>query len=488
MPKKNISSNKIFTIGSLYQWALASCVIITLPLVFAVIFTVIEVTNYTEQSQRTLFQTVNTTESSRLILNRLISMERSIRQFQVLNEPELFSAYQDHRTRFLDILMSLKIQGQDPALVKKLKHLQLDENQLYQIILFKYKTPPLTEADLNAFDPLSTQARLLLSEGEKRVALEATALSAIAKNVQEKLIYSALASIPLALLFGLIFVHLLLRPIKKISLAIRNLGEVGFEQPISIKGPQDLVELGVHLEWLRQRLNQLEDEKQQFIMNISHELKTPMATLKEGTDLLAENVVGELNAEQQEIIQLMELSNITLYDLVANLLEYQKIIYTKADLDLSVFELNTLIDRIIKDYQLPLKSKNITLKSNLNIFYIRADYDKLKIIISNVFSNALKFSPQNGTIGLTLSDHDHLIQLNIEDQGLGIPKDIQPLIFDDFYQGSSPQAWTIKGSGLGLALVKHYLEVHNGSITLLKSNKKYCGARFSLLLPKNMET
>ncbi len=485
MPEKNISNNKFFIIGSLYQWALASCVIITLPLVLAVIYTVIEVTDYTEQSQKTLFQTVNTTENSRIILDRLISMERSIRQFQVLNEPDIFSAYKDHRTRFLDIMMSLKIQGQDPVLITKLERLQRDEHQLYQNILYKQRNPPLTETDLNAFDALTTQARTLLTESEKRVGLEATTLSKIAKHVREKLIYSALASIPLALLLGLIFVHLLLRPIKKVSLAIRNLGEVGFEQEISIKGPQDLAELGIHLEWLRQRLTQLEHEKQQFIKNISHELKTPMATLKEGTDLLAENVVGELNAEQQEIIQLMALGNITLYDLVANLLEYQKTIYTKIDLELSIFELNTLIERIIKDYQLPLKTKNITLKSNIKALSINADYEKLKIIISNIFSNALKFSPQNGHIALTLSEQNKLIQLTIEDQGIGIAKEIQPLIFEDFYQGSSPQAWTIKGSGLGLALVKHYLDSHQGSIELLKPNKKYNGARFSLYIPKN---
>jgi len=488
---KNIKTNiKIFYLGSLYQWALASFVIVTLPLVFAIIYAVLEVANYTDQSQQTLFQTVNATESSRIILERLISMERSIRQFQVLEEPELFNSYQKHRNKFIDILESLRLTELDELLAEKLEVLRQNENQLYQSISIKAKNKQakLEKTDLQAFDPLTKQARALIVQGEKKLSKEATSLSKIAKKVRNNLVYSALASIPLALLLGLIFVHLLTRPIKKIGQAIRNLGDVGFEQAIVIEGPKDLRELGQYLEWLRQKLNRLEYEKQQFIRNISHELKTPLATLKEGTDLLSENVVGELNTEQQDIIQLMKMGNITINDLVENLLEYQRTLSTQVDLNFSTFELVALIDKIINEYQLPLRSKKISLKSSLNTTHIVADYDKLKIIISNLFSNALKFSPPNGTIGLSLHSHNNVIQLTIEDQGPGIPKNIQHLIFKDFYQGNSPVAWKIKGSGLGLALVNYYLEAHKGAIKLLPANNEYCGARFSLQLPQNRKT
>lgn len=482
-------NNKFFNIGSLYQWALASFFVVTIPLVVAIIFTVIEVTKYTQRSQQTLFQSVNSTENSRIILERLIAMERSIRQFQVLNETELFDTYLEHRIKFLFFLESQKSSVLDKKLLKKLNILYQNENKLYHGILSKSKDIQLTltATDLDAFDPLTTQARSLLSEGEKRVGKEASTLSAIAKRVRKRLLYSAIASIPLAIILGFIFVHLLTRPIKEIAQAIRNLGEVGFEQEITIKGPKDLKAIGHQLEWLREKLNRLEYEKQQFIRNVSHELKTPLTTLKEGTDLLSENVVGELNTEQQEIIQLMKLGIITLHDLVENLLEYQKTISTQIDLNLSTFELKTLITRIINEYQLPIRSKKIALINNISPAEIRADYDKLKIIISNVFSNALKFSPQNGIIGLSLSVNFDSIQIIIEDQGRGVDKDILNLIFDDFYLGSTPQDWKIKGSGLGLALVKHYLKVHEGSIRLLPPNKNFCGARFSLLIPKNLD-
>jgi two-component system sensor histidine kinase GlrK len=503
LPKNKSSKNNKFIIGSLYQWTLASFIIAILPLVFAILFTLREVAEYTEKSQQTLFQTVNSTENSRIILERLISMERSIRQFQVLREPEFLISYKEHRNQFLDTLKSLKTKEQDKNLIVKLNILSKDEGDLYRDILIKSKRNQdstneqlltdnsfkLEKSDLNVFDQLTAQARTLISEGEKKLGTEAATLSVIGQRVRERLRNTTLGSIPFALSLCLLFVYLLTRPIKKIAKSIRNLGEVGFDQPIVIKGPKDLIELGRHLEWLRHKLNRLEFEKQQFIRNVSHELKTPLATLKEGTDLLSENVVGELNTEQQEIIELMKLGNITIHDLIENLLEYQRSISTKVELNVSNFELKSLLWRIINEYQLPLRSKGITLKSNLSHININinADYDKLRIIVSNLFSNALKFSPHNATIAITLYKRNDFIELIIEDQGIGIDKENQSLIFEEFYRGDSPQAWKIKSTGLGLALVKHYLKIHKGSIRLLPPNKQYCGARFSLLLPQNLD-
>lgn len=481
--------SKTFSIGSLYQWVLASFVIVTAPLIFVIVYTVLDVGKYTQHSQQTLFQAVQHTEGSRVLLERLISMERNIRQFQVLDEPELFTSYLDNRKTFSDVLRSLQAYTYNTDLFSSLETLKSAETKLHQDILIKSERRELqlAKSDLRDFDRLTTQARALLVDGEERIGTEAEALATQSKHMQQRLIYSALASIPLALLLTLIFVYFLTRPIKKIGLAIRNLGEIGFNEPIAIKGPKDLTALGINLESLRQTLNHLEQEKEHFIRNISHELKTPLATLKEGTDLLSENVVGVLNAEQKEIIQLMKMGNINIHNLVENLLEHQKVIATKIDLDFSIFELNGLVERVVKESELLLRNRNISIQRNFSSTDIDADYDKLKIIISNLFSNALKFSPVDGTIKLSLSKTDDAVEFLIEDQGPGISPEIESFIFNDFYQGEAPQDWGIKGSGLGLALVNHYLAAHHGTIELLPSNDAYTGARFFLSFPLNVD-
>jgi len=453
-------------------------------------YTISEVGNYAEKSQDAIFKAVHETESTRIILERLASMERNIRQIQLFGKSDFYDLYQENRDKFLNEMASLKQSEMDKRLIQQLNSLKDTENKVYHYILTNLKGDEikLSQENLNAFDQLTRQARVVLAEGEKRVQTEAATLSKKSEELRIKLIYLAFSSIFFASMIAIIFVRLLLRPIKDIAQAIRILGEVGFDQTISIRGPKDLQKLGSQLEWLREKLDNLENEKQQFIRNVSHELKTPLATLKEGTDLLSENVVGELNTEQQDIIQLMKIGNITIHDLVENLLEYQRTISTKIVFNCSSFKLETLIGRVTDEYELLLRGKNITLKSNLHSAQINADYDKLRIIISNLFSNALKFSPQNGSIGLTLSSQDTIINLIIEDQGPGISKEIQPLIFKDFYYGNSTPDWKIKASGLGLALVKHYLDAHNGSIKLLPATDNYCGARFSIHLPQNKET
>ncbi len=202
---------------------------------------------------------------------------------------------------------------------------------------------------------------------------------------------------------------------------------------------------------------------------------------------MSENVVGELNEEQKEIIQLMKMGNINIHNLVDNLLEHQKTIATQVDLELTTFELDELIERVINEYQLLLRNRHILIQKDFHRTYVYADYNKLKIVISNLFSNALKFSPVNGTIRLSLQTENNVVQFTIEDQGPGISAEIQSFIFDDFYQGEAPKDWGIKGSGLGLSLVNYYLAAHNGTIELLSSNDAYPGARFFLQFPQDKD-
>lgn len=486
---KTSKTNQSYNKGSLKHWALASFLIVSLPLIFAIFYTVFAVGSYTEKSQSTLFKAVNETEGARIIHERINSMERNIGQIQLFGKT-FYNLYQDNRDKFLIQMGAFTQQDMDKNLIDKLLLLKANEEALHTYILDKLKDEKnkLTQEDLNAFDKLTKQAKGLLEEAEKRVIQESDLLSITAKKVNKQLIYLAIISIFLALILSLFFVRLLTRPINDIASAIRTLGDEGFERSIAIRGPKDLQKLGDHLEWLRLKLGSLENEKKQFIRNVSHELKTPLATLKEGTDLLSENVVGELNAEQQDIIQLMKIGNITINDLVENLLEYQRSISTKIVFNCSTFKLESLITRIADEYELLLRSKNITLVSNLDSTKINADYEKLKIIISNVFSNALKHSPQDGSIRLTLSSHANIVTLIIEDQGTGVNKDIEPLMFTAFYHGNPTLDWKIKASGLGLALVRHYLEIHHGSIRLLPQADDYCGARFSIHLPQKQET
>ncbi|MCF6299138.1 MAG: HAMP domain-containing histidine kinase [Thiomicrorhabdus sp.] len=474
-----------FWIGSLYQWMLTSFVVVSLPLIFAIVYALISLDSYSKQAQRTVFQTVTVTENTRLVLERLISMERSIRQFQILNEPSLFDAYLQHRHKLLKLLQDSDFEGLNPTLSQKLKNLKLSEDRLFQTIYTEgvNRNKPLLESDLIAFEELVEQARSLIRAGSKQQTAEILALSEFEDKVMNRLFFIVLLSAFLALLLSVFFVHFITRPIKKIGSAIKHLAKEDFDYPIEVSGPRDLRELSENMEGLRKELKYLENEKQHFIRSVSHELKTPLATLKEGTDLLSEEVIGSLNDEQREVLNLMKMGNFNIINLVSNLLEYQRAVSIQSRLEYSRFDLSSLMSSLIDEYQLLFQSKNQKVVGENPSIEITADYNKLKIILSNFISNAIKFSGKNTQINLSSKVEGKLVNILIEDQGPGIPESIRTEIFEDFFQGKATEDSVMKGTGLGLAIVGYYVVKHGGRTILLSPNDHYCGARFSLELP-----
>lgn len=470
--------------GSLYQWMLGSFILVSVPLIFAIVYALVALDNYSKQAHKSVFQTIVVTENSRLVLERLVSMERSIRQYQVLKEASLLDAFVTHHQKLVGLLNDSQSEHLPAGLSHQLQRLKQQEQSLFQSIPTRevdYK--PLSEAVLGQFAELAQQARQIIELGSQQQSQEVVALSEYESQVRQRLVFIVLASAFLALLLSIFFVHYITRPIKKTRMQIQRLVKDDFETPISIKGPKDLQELGENLEGLRQELRHLENEKQQFIRNISHELKTPLATLKEGTDLLSEELIGTLNSEQKEIVQLMQVGNFNIMNLVANLLEYQKAVSIQSTLDNRYFALPDLVDSLRQDYQLLLQSKQLDLIVSLPETTLYADYEKLKVVLSNFISNAIKFSSSGGCISISAELSDNTLQLVIEDQGPGISEDIHKLIFEDFFQGQLQPSSTMKGTGLGLAIVGYYVEQHSGEVLLLPPNEIFSGARFALVLP-----
>jgi len=483
-------SGRMFHLSSLYQLSLISLIIISLPLIFAFFYAIVSITQHTHLTQQTLINTIIVTDSNRIILERLISMERNIRQYQILEDQEFLKGFHDHHQTFIHAAANMKFEGIKSELKISMNVLLLNEKKLYSFIMKKIKNDhgELTKSDLNGYAALTLEARRLVDKGAVQLMQEAKTISLAANQVQQNLIYSILLAIPLALTLGLTFVSLLTKPIQHIGEAIREIGKGDFDQPINIDGPKDLNDLGKHLEWLRSRLNQLENNKKNFIKNISHELKTPLATLKEGSGILEDEIVGELNQEQQEIVKLMRLGCMQLNNLIENLLEYQKSISIQTELNCSVFPLNFLIQQIIEEYRLIINSNNIKTVIHLHSFEIQADRDKVRVIISNLLSNALKFGTSGSEVGVSLKIHKNSAYFLIEDQGKGISQHEKKFIFNEFYQTNHSESWPVRGSGLGLKLVKDYVNIHQGTIRLLKSNKQYAGVRFLVKLPINQYT
>lgn len=205
--------------------------------------------------------------------------------------------------------------------------------------------------------------------------------------------------------------------------------------------------------------------------------------MREGADLLEDEVVGELNREQREIVQLMTIGTLQLNGLVENLLEYQRLANQRTLAEPSEFDLAELLRKVLDDYRLLIRNRRLQIVEALEPVTLRGDRETIRMMLGNLLSNAIKFSPEGGLIRLSLSAEHGLGAFLIEDQGDGISEEDQPLVFQEFYQGKSSGRSSVKGSGLGLALVNDTVLRHRGRIVLLPATEEYRGARICLELP-----
>ncbi len=475
----------LFQKGSIFQWTLIIFLIVTLPLIGTLFYSVSSIQGYINKSQETLFQTLKVIENGQLLSNDLLLMDRSIRQYLAVDDIDYFHIFQTHHQHFVKIATQPQQLQFTTHLQQALHHLKNNEAKIFNTILEKQnsKSIPLVNNDTKAYTNLRAEAEQLLTQSNAQMRVETASLLALAKNLKTQLKQAAFISVPMVLILGLLLLYLINRPIKHIEHAIRKLGRAQFKKPIYIEGPRDLREIGRQLEWLRNELNLLENSKQFFIKSISHELKTPLATAIEGTELLQAELVGTLNTEQHKIIEWLQVANIRLSGLIENLLEFQKAISNSVPMHYSQFNLNQLIEQISHDYQLLLNSKHVTVVLNATDVNITADRDKMQVIINNLLSNALKFSPSGAEINIKLQIIGHNLHMLFADQGIGISAEQSPYIFTEFYQQQSVDSWKLKGSGIGLNLVQTYVAAHQGQIKLLPANLRYSGANFLVILP-----
>jgi two-component system sensor histidine kinase GlrK len=451
-----------------------------LPLLLAFGNAMLHVDRLAEQSQSTLTQAVQATRTSRLLIEQLNLMERSARQYFVLQDKLLLDNYLIAHDKFHDIIREMSTiplgQGQRIALEK----LARDEKALNNEILIQTHalTPP--ESIVASFLDLSAQAQQLLTENNRMIDEESAALSQAALQAQKMMLQQAITLIPVAMLAALLITFLVAQPIRRMDAAIRRLGQGEYGQAISIDGPGDLRSLGERLEWLRRQLLELEQQKQRFLRHVSHELKTPLTAIREGSELLHDEVGGPLTPQQREIADILRESSIRLQKMIENLLSYTTVNSQKPQLTRRQVEVVPVMEDVLADYALSLNSKQIDIVRDCKPFMLVADREKLHTIFDNLISNAVKYSPQQGKITVRMYPAGTTGIIEILDEGPGVNAADRSRLFEPFYRGGNAYDSLVSGSGLGLSIAKEYVDAHGGTITLLHSAQ---GAHFRVSLP-----
>jgi two-component system, NtrC family, sensor histidine kinase GlrK len=258
------------------------------------------------------------------------------------------------------------------------------------------------------------------------------------------------------------------RPLRQLAHAIRRLGDDDLTEFSPVEGPRDLAFLGERLDWLRLRLISLEQHQLDFLRHVSHELKTPLAALREGVELLADGVVGELQPQQQEVAGIMRGNVRELQQRIEGLIQFHRVSQGAEPLHASkALALDALVDVAARRHDLSLSRKSIQLGLALNGFRVLGEQGKLESVFENLLGNAIRFSPPRGRIEVAAARQAGQVVITLCDQGPGVAEADRAHVFRPFYQGGVQPSGVPRGSGLGLAIVKEYVEQHGGRIELL---------------------
>jgi len=233
------------------------------------------------------------------------------------------------------------------------------------------------------------------------------------------------------------------------------------------------------------RLNRLKSE---FISNVSHELKSPLTSIRMMTEMLHHNRVGTEERKSAYYSAMLEESE-HLSHLIDNILDFSRMDDDRKKYDFTDLDLDELILRFLESTRERLAEPGLDIRYNCpdRVPLIPADKDAMLQVIYNLVDNAIKFSGTSRQIDISLISKDDELQLCVKDYGIGISSKDQRLIFDRFYRGDEPQRLGIKGSGIGLTIVQKIVEAHRGHLTL--ESKPGEGSTFCVHLPinKNVE-
>ena len=455
--------------------------LVSFPLIFAIIRAATQVNEIAADSQDLVIKGVQATDQNQSLREQLSLMERSARVYQVFEEQEILTTYLERLERVRATLDEIATNSDDATRTDQLQDLQLRVNAFESARRNSERDSVTLTNALNGFSEMRDLVDTMSRDSNRDIDAGLSELRQNAARVQRQLAIQTALLVPFTIVVVVIFTALLARPLRQIDRAISTLGDGKFSQAIEVTGPEDLEALGRQLEWLRERLLEQEREKDKFLRHMSHELKTPLANIREGTELLMDGAVGELEPAQREVTDILRENGINLQKLIENLLSFSAWQSQLSELQLEEFELTPLIHNVIEQQRLTYSARHLKIKARLAPITVIADVSKLRMVIDNLLTNAIKFSPDGGVITLHTNAAPDGYVIEMSDEGPGVPAMEQARIFEPFYQGSTSQAGHVKGTGIGLSVVLECINAHGGKISMIDSER---GAHFRITMPK----
>ncbi|MBD5136641.1 MAG: HAMP domain-containing histidine kinase [Lachnospiraceae bacterium] len=291
----------------------------------------------------------------------------------------------------------------------------------------------------------------------------------------------------LTLIILLMFTFIVFIPVKKISTAALEYakGNFTYEGLSEFTSDNEIGRLGMSLNFMAKELNMIKSDENKFIANISHDFRSPLTSIKGYAEAMKDGTIPSEMQDKYFDIILFETERLT--KLTENLLALNNWDSRGIHLDITEFNIYTLIHQNIRSFERKCEKKKIrfNLITKSKYYTVSADKDKISRVIYNLIDNAIKFSPNDSVITITISSKGEKVFVSVKDTGIGIPKDSLSKIWERFYKTDLSRGKDKTGSGLGLAISKEIINVHNENINVISTEG--VGTEFIFTLKKALD-
>jgi two-component system, NtrC family, sensor histidine kinase GlrK len=432
----------------------------------------------TLQSRDNAARSLELSGAAQSLNERSVSLERTSRQSVVLDDRVLRGRFNDEARDAAKVVETLESEGLPRATGDQWRaHLQkmgtllsgkpdtaLDRERL---LAQEFRELELVNTAISA------QVQQAIQQRNKSMEIQ---LDISRKFLTQQVSWAIGLAVAMAVAFGIWFTL----PLRRLEHAIIGLGENRLDQAIAIQGPADLALVGQRLNWLRLRLVELDADKSRFLRHISHELKTPLASMREGVSLLEDGVAGELSHEQREIVQILRHNTALLQNQIEDLLRFNTAAFEARQLHRQTIDLLQLLEDQVDAQRLQWRARELSVTVVGEPVKIALDPEKIGAAVANLLSNAIRYSPVKGSIRLELVKFTGYVRIDFHDQGSGVAMADRERIFEPFFRGERQPQDVVRGSGIGLSIVHEYVAAHGGRVELLQDQP---GAHFRIELP-----
>jgi two-component system, NtrC family, sensor histidine kinase GlrK len=332
-------------------------------------------------------------------------------------------------------------------------------------------------------EEILVQLKVLEQTSRRDIYDRMNTLREVAITSRELTIYMSIVALILVIGISFVTTRNITKPLTLLAEKTKEISAGVFRGDLTINSPPEIAELTTAFNVMCDKLKRVERMKSDFFSSMSHELRTPLTSIKEGIGLLQDGVGGSVSDKQKRLLSILSEETYRLIGLVNSLLDLSKMEEGMMTYDFHDEYLSPLVKRVVIEMGPLVEAKKIQLKTEINdgLPTLKLDRERIFQVLRNLIGNAVKFTPEGGTITIRTWHNNQGAEFSVRDTGPGIPKENLKAIFEKFNQLPVKASEWMKGTGLGLAIVKHIVTAHGG--TVWAESEPGQGSAFIFILP-----